>query len=97
MDNTNFPLATSKQAVMKLDSALTDVKEIIEEDIPEEYKELLEQTSNCIIFAMTSIYRVVGDVTDEDEFINETIAMEAIDPWPGVQSEDTADLLNEEI
>ena len=92
----NFPLATCKQAVMKLDSALTDIKEIMEEDIDNEYKELLEKSSDCIIYAMTSIYRVVGDFTDEDSFINETIAMESIDPWPG-DAADPDNILNEKI
>lgn len=81
---SKLPLGTCKQAIMKLESALADINEIMtDEDITEEQKNLFgilsEYTGNII----ASIYNEVQKEMGEEEFISETIEMDAIDAWPG--------------
>lgn len=93
MEN-KLPLGLCKQVVMKLDSALADVHEIIEdEDISQEQKEWFEVVAEYIATMEAVVYNQVTAEMGEDEFIAETIDMDEIDEFPG----DSNDIMNTSI
>ena len=81
MEEKKLPLGLIKQAILKMESALTDLREIIEdEDIADDDKddfvELAEYSSNIIAV-------LYNKVNDDEDFINENVRMDEIGTWPG--------------
>ena len=78
-----LPLGLCKQATMKLDSFMTDVREIAEEDdLSPENKLMFNQMSELAGTMMAAIINVVSQEMDEESFIAETMDMDPIDPYP---------------
>ena len=81
MEEKKLPLGLIKQAILKMESALTDLREIIEdEDIEDDDKddfvELAEYSSNIIAV-------LYNKVNDDEDFIKENVKMDEIGTWPG--------------
>ena len=75
----------AKHAVMKLDSLLTDLHELNEEEtitesVKRQISELIYKTS-MIEAVMVNLLRTKDD-TDDNEFINESVEMDEIEPYP---------------
>lgn len=95
MEN-KLPLGLCKQAVMKLDSALSDLAEIEQDpDITEEDREAFKEINASLEMIQAAIYVRVMDEMDEETFMSETIEMDKIDPWPGERVVD--DIMDEVI
>lgn len=95
MDEHKLPLGIIKQAVMKLDSFSIDMSEIIEdEDITQDDKEKFQTLRSTAGDMMALLINIVREEIGEEEFINEQIDLDEIDPYP---EEPTDDLLNDEI
>lgn len=83
-ENTySLPIGLCKQAVMKLDSAMIDISESMEqENISPDNKLMFEQIremgNNMIAAIVTAVNKEMG----EDEFMGETIDMDPIDEYP---------------
>lgn len=92
---SKLPLGICKQAVMKLESAMADINEIAEdEDITQEQKDMFSALAESTGSMIACIVNEVSAEMGEEEFVNETIDMDAIQPWP----ENTSDnVLDEEI
>lgn len=72
-----------KQAVMKIDSAMTDIREIIEQDnIDPDNKMMFEQMAEVGNGIIAALVTVVNKEMNEDEFMGETIDMDQIDEYP---------------
>ena len=97
MDNEieyKLPLGLCKQAVMKLDSFMTDINEIKEdENLNEEDREVFETIKDMTGAMMAAIVNIVTREIDEDEFLNENITMDEIQSYPG----DDINILDEDI
>ncbi len=86
-----LPLGVCKQAILKYESALNDINEILsDEDIDDEQREtfstIAEYTGNIIAHIYTEVSSAIG----EEEFLAEQIEMDKIDNWPG----ENDDILN---
>ncbi len=92
MEN-KLPLGLCKQAILKFESALSDVHEIMEDDIGPEQKEVFETIAEYTGNIIALIYNKVGEEMDEEEFISEQIEMDQIENWPG----ETDDIMNSEM
>jgi|GEM_PF-2976008 len=91
-----LPLGIIRQAVMKLDSFIIDIKEILEDDdLDDDDRELFEKISETAGIMGAEIINIVRREMDEEEFLNENPEMDPIDAFPG--TEEVEDLLNEEI
>lgn len=91
-----IPLGVLRQAVMKLDSAMGDIREAREDDdLDENEKYALEGSSELIGQVMAIIVNIVNQEMEEDDFIAEQIDMDDIDNYPGLESDE--DLLDQEI
>lgn len=89
-----LPLGLCKQAVLKLESALSDIHEIIlDEDISAEQKEWFEVAAEYLGNITAVIYNQVEAEMGEDEFIAEIVEMDQIESWPG----ETDDIMNQNI
>ena len=94
MDTHKLPLGIMKQAVMKLDSALSDLHEIAcDDDIDETDKNDFEDMSECISNIIAAITIKASKEIGEEEFIRENINMDEIEPYPG----EVKDILDEII
>lgn len=87
MDQLNdgkIPLGLCKQAVMKLESFMTDIQEIKEDpDVSSEDKENFEKMSEIAGFMAANIVNIISKECDETEFLNENVPMDEIDSYPG--------------
>lgn len=91
MEN-KLPIVACKQAILKFESALADINEILEE-CPDEMKEDFQIIAGYTGAIISRIYNQVKEVMNEDEFISETIEMENIGLWPGEHE----DIMNDKI
>jgi hypothetical protein len=90
-----LPVGICKQAVMKLESAMADINEIAEdEDIDENQKQLFSSLAESTGTMIACIVNEVSAEMGEEEFVNEQIDMDEIQPWP---ENDTGDILEEEL
>lgn len=98
MENeSKLPLGICKQAIMKLDSFMTDVNEIAEdEEISQEYKEKFLQMSEIAGNMLATIENMVNQEIDEEAFIKEEIGMDEIDEYPFGYKDDE-DLMDAQI
>lgn len=79
-----IPLALCKQASMKLDSFMTDIREILEdEDVEPEDKATFSTMLELGSAIMVNLVNLVRKECEETDFLSEQIPMDEIDPWPG--------------
>lgn len=96
-EQNRLPLGLFKQAVMKLDSFLSDIAEIKEdEDINDIEKQNLNTISEMGQTMLAHLINMVSSEIDEEEFLNENIEMDEIDAFPETEIE-TKDIIDEEI
>lgn len=82
-ENGRIPLGICKQAIMKLDSFLTDINSIKEDEslTDEEYEKFnLISENACAMMALITC--MVIDEVSEEEFENMAVPMDPIDPYP---------------
>lgn len=78
-----IPLGLCKQAVMKLDSFMTDINEIREEEgLTAEDKQTFEQIAEITGTILAAIVNIVTREMGEEEFLSEDIALDEIDRYP---------------
>jgi len=83
MTDGKLPLGILKQAVMKLDSANTDIKDAMaDEDLTPDDVEALGQVSEILQNTEAYLYSMVSGEMDEDEFANEEVDMDEISEFP---------------
>ena len=83
MTDGKLPLGILKQAVMKLDSANTDIKDAMaDEDLTPDDTEALSQISEVLQNTEAFLYSIVSKEMDEDEFANEDVDMDEISEFP---------------
>lgn len=98
MDQKDFkiPLGLCKQAVMKLDSFISDVKEIIEDpDLEPDDRQDFETMSDMAGTMLATIVNIVNKECEEAEFLGEKIPMDGIDAYP--DSVEESDIMDDEI
>lgn len=84
MKDGKLPLGIMKQAIMKYDSALTDIHEILgDEDLEGINREHMIKIADVTSEIMTLLTVIISDELDEDEFIGLKINMDPIDSFPG--------------
>lgn len=89
-----IPLGLCKQVIMKLDSAMTDIDEIMEdEDLTPEDKAGFEKIHDILGSVCASIVNIAGKEIGEEEFLAEEIGMDTIESFPG----DDEDVLDQPI
>lgn len=81
---SRLPLGLCRQAVMKLDSFIGDIHEILEEeDLMDHEIENFKKMAEIAGIMMANIVNTVSGEIGEEEFLAETPDMDPIDPWPG--------------
>lgn len=93
MEEIGLPLGILRQAIMKMESAMTDLNEAKEEVDDSNGKELLNQVTETLGNMTACIVNLVSQEIDEESFLSETIEMDAIDPYP-TNEESSGDLLD---
>lgn len=79
-----LPLGLCKQAVMKLDSFITDLYEIrADEEVDPEDAFVFEQMTEIAGTMAAALVNIIAKEIGEEEFLNEDIAMDVIDTYPG--------------
>lgn len=82
-ENTTLPFGLCKQAVMKLDSFMSDVNEISEdEDLSPENKLMFKQIQEMAGNMLAAICNVISKEMGEEEFLAEIIDMDEIEVYP---------------
>lgn len=77
-----IPLGLCKQAVMKLDSFITDVHEIKEDaDLDPEDKQIFEQIAEISGSIMAAIVHMVSKELGEEQFLSEDFIMDDMDKY----------------
>lgn len=90
-----LPLGLCKQAAMKLDSFISDVREISEdEDIDVEDKQDFETMAEMAGTMLATIVNIVNKECEESEFLGEKIPMDEIDAYPEPEE---SDIMNDTI
>lgn len=94
---SNLPLGLMKQAIMKLESAATDIYEIREDpSMNARDLEIMEQISDTLQIIVASIMTMATREIPEEEFTQEQVDMDPIDPYPD-PTDDVNSLMHEEI
>lgn len=98
-EEKGLPLGLCRQSVMKLESALNDFNEIMEdESINDEQRLLFETLAETTGRIMASVINVVSQELGEDEFLGEQIEMDKIDMYPdGSYPLEEVDIMDEEL
>lgn len=79
-----LPLGLCRQAVLKLESAASDIREIIEEEgLDATDKENFEKMAEIIGVMMANIVNIVSKEIGEEEFLAEQPELDDIGQWPG--------------
>ena len=98
MDEKNYklPLGLCKQAAMKLESFISDIMEIKEdEDLEIEDKQDFETMAEISCTMLATLINIVNKECEEAEFLGEKIPMDEIDRYPEPNEE--FDIMNDEI
>lgn len=83
-----LPLGLLRQAVMKLESFQTDMREASEEEgIDADDKENFDKMAEMSGLMMAHIINIVGKEMGEEEFLSEELEMDNIDPFPGTDTD----------
>ena len=98
MDNeTKLPLGICRHCIAALESAMTDINEITEdEEVLSDDKSQFEYISEIIGNCMAVITNMVMREMDEDEFLAEQIELESFDD-NDIEESEIPDLLDEEM
>ena len=92
-----LPLGLCKQAVMKLDAFITDVREIVEDpDLEQEDRQDFETMAEMAGTMLATIVNIVNKECEEAVFLGEKIPMDDIDEYPEDPSDD-ADIMDTPI
>lgn len=92
-----IPLGLCKQAVMKMDSAMTDILEIKQDDdLSEEHKYAMEGLAEILGQCIAVVVNMVNEEMEEDEFLREVINMDEIESYPGEETQ-KENIMDEEI
>lgn len=79
-----LPLGLCRQAVLKLEAAASDIREIIEEEgLDATDKENFEKMAEIIGVMMANIVNIVSKEIGEEEFLAEQPELDEIGQWPG--------------
>ena len=93
-----IPLGLCKQAAMKLDAFISDVREISEDpDLESEDKEDFETMAEMAGTMLATIINIVNKECEEHVFLGEKIPMDGIDAYPDDTEYDETDLMDEVI
>ena len=92
MEEQGLPLGILRQAIMKMESAMTDLNEA-KEEVDDNGKELLNQVTETLGNMTACIVNIVSKEIDEESFLSETIEMDVIDQFPS-NEESSGDLLD---
>lgn len=91
---TGLPLGLMKQAVMKIESAMTDIYEIKEDDgLSDENKYAMNGIAEILGQVNAVIVNIVSEEMGEEEFLSEIVDMDPIDPYPG----DDVDIMDQQV
>jgi hypothetical protein len=91
---SKLPLGLCKQVTLKLESVITDLYEIREdEEVSEEDKEVFEKMTEIAGNMEAAMINIVSKELGEDEFMQETVPMDEIGEYPG----DDVDILDQDI
>ena len=94
MDENKLPLGLCKQVTLKLESVISDLYDIREdEDVSEEDKEIFQQMIEMAGNMEAAMINIVNKELGEEEFMQETVPMDDIGIYPG----DDADILDQSI
>lgn len=92
-----IPLGLCRQAVMKLDSFIVDINEIMEDpDVEDSDRMLFGQMVEYAGIMMANIVNIVSRECGEEEFLAEQPGMDQIDAYPGTEDA-MNDPMDEEI
>lgn len=86
MNNEEYriPIGLCKQAVMKFDSASSDIHEILEdEDLNEYERKIFQMISEYTSTFIAHIVNIVKQECGEEDFLQEEVPMDDIDQYPG--------------
>jgi len=87
-----LPLAIIKQAVMKIDSANTDMHEIAnDESMSDEDRILINQMADVLCMMEATLINIANEEIPEAEFLAEDLIMDEIEPYP--MEEEPEDIL----
>lgn len=101
MDEKNMELLTlCKQAVMKMESAMTDICEIQESELltdDEKYtfKQMIEMNGNMMAVIVNMVAEKTG--VSEEDFMSEQLEQDPIDEYPEAEQGEPVDILNDTI
>ena len=94
MTDGKLPLGIMRQAVMKMDSFISDIYECMEDDdLTNEQRATFGQIAEMAGSMQAAIVNMSNSEIEESEFINEQIPMDEIEQYPGSND----DLLDEPI
>jgi len=84
-----LPLGLFKQGCMKLDSFISDLNEIKEDaDLDPEDNETLSKMIEVAEAMEATLLNIVKKECGEEDFLNENVIMDEIDPFPDLIEED---------
>lgn len=90
-----IPLGLCKQAVMKLDSFMSDINEIKDDpDLEDDDRDICLTILETSQVMMAHIINIVSKEMEEEEFLKEDIPMDHIEEYPHCTLEELEDPLN---
>ena len=93
-NESKLPLGLCKQITLKLESVISDLYEIREdEDVSAEDKEVFQQMTEIAGNMEAAMINIVNKELGEEEFMQETVPMAEIGEYPG----DEIDILDQSI
>lgn len=93
-NESKLPLGLCKQITLKLESVISDLYEIREdEDVSAEDKEVFQQMTEIAGNMEAAMINIVNKELGEEEFMQETVPMDEIGEYPG----DEIDILDQSI
>lgn len=94
LSDNKLPLGIMRQAIMKMDSFISDIHECMEdEDVTDDQKYVFQQIVETAGNMEAAIVNMASVEIPEEDFLRETITPDPIDPYPGTDD----DLLDEPI
>ena len=93
-NESKLPLGLCKQITLKLESVISDLYEIREdEDVSAEDKEVFQQMTEIAGNMEAAMINIVNKELGEEEFMQETVPMDEIGEYPG----DEIDILDQSV
>jgi len=82
-----LPLGILKQIVLKFDSALSDINEVLDSNINEDDRNRFQQMKEITQEMLSNVYATVQQEIDEEAFKNEYVPMDEMEDLFGEQIE----------